>query len=780
MDILKKSYKEIRPGLTEYLPWAFFGGPGIVIQKDGYLQRTYRYKGPDLDCVDVSMAEQHTAEVGRAIMRLGNGWALFFEAVRSQIREYPAAASGMEGLARDVELERERYFTAPNTNYESEFYLTFLYAPQGDLGKKASGFIGISITADAEVREFDKRTSDIANILTSLAAVKPLDDAETMAYLNSTISEKWQRFAAPSGFVHLDHALADSPIEIYADSLKIGNKMAMAISIADYPAETFAGILNELNTCNIEMRYASRFICLDKEEAKKRLEAYGKKYFSGRTSFRKFMTDSLSNSSTGRIDVGAMALEDQVNTALVNLARDDIGFGYATNTIIVTGTDYAGLAEKVSTVKQIVQSVGFAAKIETVGCFQAWLGTLPGHPYANIRRPLLSTANLSHIVPLTSIWTGRKTNEFLKQISGVGAPNIVTATDAKTPFFLNLNPEGSDVGHTFIAGPTGAGKSTLLGALAIQWFKYPDSRIIIIDKDRSAENLTHSVKGTYYEPGSGTEVFQPFRYMENEEDRIWASEFIEIILLLQNLIISPEIRASVHRAMEELARIKDPLQRTVTTFVQLLQHSSKEIDNALSPYMLGGTYGSIFDADASALDFTESRWTMLELAPLMDMGQAVLVPALMHLFKEMDRFAFDGSPTLLVLDEAWLFLSHEYFQKTMKNWLKTLRKRRVFVVFATQEVADAAQSAIANTIIQQTSTKIFLPDPQAETPVLKAMYRSIGLSDAQIQALAKGTKKRDYLYISSDGTRMFQLALGDIALKAITSLQHKEGFFKKH
>jgi type IV secretion system protein VirB4 len=45
-----------------------------------------------------------------------------------------------------------------------------------------------------------------------------------------------------------------------------------------------------------------------------------------------------------------------------------------------------------------------------------------------------------------------------------------------------------------------------------------------------------------------------------------------------------------------------------------------------------------------------------------------------------------GDPTLLVLDEAWVFLDNDYFAKKIEEWLVTLRKKRVFCVFATQEV----------------------------------------------------------------------------------------------
>ena len=67
------------------------------------------------------------------------------------------------------------------------------------------------------------------------------------------------------------------------------------------------------------------------------------------------------------------------------------------------------------------------------------------------------------------------------------------------------------------------------------------------------------------------------------------------------------------------------------------------------------------------------------------------MPALSYMFHELEDL-FDGRPTMLVLDEAWLFLRHETFKRQQQNWLKTLRKKNVACVYATQEIADAAKA----------------------------------------------------------------------------------------
>ena len=79
---------------------------------------------------------------------------------------------------------------------------------------------------------------------------------------------------------------------------------------------------------------------------------------------------------------------------------------------------------------------------------------------------------------------------------------------------------------------------------------------------------------------------------------------------------------------------------------------------------------------------------------------------------------------MIVLDEAWALIDNKIFASKIKDWLKTLRKLNAMVVFATQSVEDAASSSISDTLIQQTATQIFLPNPKATEIYRKAFMVS--------------------------------------------------------
>ena len=769
----KKVYKERNTGLARSVPWAFMadceGICGVVIQKSGCMQKSYAFRGPDLDAASSAAVASISIQLNDALKRFGSGWAVYTEIQSYMTAEYPGAKF-TNRAAFLVDAERKSTYTAYGKHHAKSYYLTFVWEPPGGAIRKAKGFFyregseeGESIVED--IRKFTGVCDDVAGILSAKMDIQSLNDEETLSYLHSALSLEWHRVRKPSRMMFLDRLLVDTDVHT-GTQLRIGDHYCPIITINDFPMETYPGILDALNRADIEYRWVSRFVCLDKEDALKAIESYQKKYYGSRRNWRQFASEAMTKEVTDtRVNQGALSMEADANEAQVECTNDVVGFGYYTSCLQVWDTDAKAAEEKASYARKLIQASGFTCITEKLNSFRAWQGMMPGHVYANIRRPLVSTGNMAHVVPITAVWTGTKSSTFLEEVSGVDVPLLTCSTNFSTPFFLNLHV--GDVGHTFVAGPTGAGKSTLLGLLMIQWLKYPGARVILFDKDRSSRQLTYAVGGSYYEPVIERVEFQPLRKLEREEDLIWASEFIDLLLSLQNIPMDAEKSSAVIEALKIMRGI-EVQRRTLSSFHQYVQ--SEEIKSGVQPYTLDGPYGSIFDASESSLK--DDFWIMIEMGPLMQLGDKAIMPALMYLFHEIEQL-FDGRPTQLVLDEAWLFLRHQLFKKQQQEWLKTTRKKNVACIYATQEIADAAKSDIASTILQQCHTKIYLPDEEATAPASKEMYRAFGLSESEIELVARSQKKRDYFYKSSLGTRLFRLDMGPIQLGLITGQDHE-------
>ncbi len=264
--------------------------------------------------------------------------------------------------------------------------------------------------------------------------------------------------------------------------------------------------------------------------------------------------------------------------------------------------------------------------------------------------------------------------------------------------------------------------------------------------------------GEHYDLGMDGEIaFQPLARIDREGYRTWAAEWIEGRLRHEGVAVGPEEKAAIWSALGSLAGAPVE-QRTMTGLSVLLQ--SNALRQALAPYVLGGAHGKLLDADSDRLGAGSVQ--CFEMEELMH-SKAAVMAVLHYLFARFDE-RFDGAPTLLILDEAWLFLDDPVFAARIRQWLKTLRKKNVSVIFATQSLADIKDSSIAPAIIESCASRIFLPNPQATEPQIRVIYEGFGLNSRQIEIVATAQPKRDYYYQSRLGNRLFDLDLGAATL----------------
>jgi hypothetical protein len=252
-------------------------------------------------------------------------------------------------------------------------------------------------------------------------------------------------------------------------------------------------------------------------------------------------------------------------------------------------------------------------------------------------------------------------------------------------------------------------------------------------------------------------------------------DFIESLFAVNNYPVTPEMRQAIKECLD-LLREKPDDARTLTSFIHYINYIDPETKRPvfrqrLADYLWdGGKFGKIFDSRTSDISL-DTRFLAIEMEALMNRGPGAVVPALVYLFNVVEKM-FTGSLTMLVLDEAWLFLKNETFADKITEWLKVLRKKNVFVVFATQDVADAFNSPLRTTIIQQCVTKIYLADPSALTAGMFPVYSGFGLTDSVIALIAASEMKRDYFYTSPLGRRKFQLDLGPLTLALVGAPRH--------
>lgn len=762
-------YRSSATRLADFLPWAALVAPGVVLNKDGSFQRTAHFRGPDLDSAVPAELVGVAGRLNTALRRLGSGWAIFVEAQRQPSRTYPES-SFSDAASALVDAERKAAFEEEGAHYESAYFLTFLYLPPSWESAGAERFLyeGRSRSEGADAHEtlvgFIDRTDRVLKLLEGfMPESRWLDDGETLTYLHSCISTRRQRVRVPDVPMYLDALLADQPLTGGLEP-KLGDTHLRVLTIVGFPAATTPGILDELNRLAFAYRWSTRAIMLDKTDATRLLTRIRRQWFAKRKSIAAILKEVMTNEASTLLDTDAHNKAIDADAALQELGSDAVGAAYCTVTVTVWDDDPRIADERLRLVEKVIQGRDFTCMAETVNAVDAWFGSLPGHVYANVRQPPVSTLNLAHMIPLSAVWAGPAQDEHFE-----APPLFFGRTEGATPFRFALHV--GDVGHTLVVGPTGAGKSVLLALMALQFRRYDKAQVFAFDFGGSIRATAlamggdwHDLGGALTEDAGAPVALQPLALIDDLAERGWAADWISALLAREKIVITPEVKDHLWSALGSLASAPAG-ERTLTGLSVLLQ--STALKRALQPYCLGGSFGRLLDAEAERLG--NGAVQVFETEGLIGTGAASAVLA--YLFHRIEA-RLDGRPTLLIVDEGWLALDDEGFAGQLREWLKTLRKKNTSVVFATQSLSDIDGSAIAPAIIESCPTRLFLPNERAIEPQITAIYRRFGLNDRQIEILARATPKRDYYCQSRRGNRLFELGLGEVAL-ALTAASSK-------
>jgi type IV secretion system protein VirB4 len=206
--------------------------------------------------------------------------------------------------------------------------------------------------------------------------------------------------------------------------------------------------------------------------------------------------------------------------------------------------------------------------------------------------------------------------------------------------------------------------------------------------------------------------------------------------------------------------------KTMSEFVTLVQDTA--IKEALTYYTQGNRCGDLLDAEEDTL--TLSHLQVFEIESLMNRGDKDLIPVLMYLFRKIER-SLTGQPAMIIIDEAWIAMSHPVFREMIKEWLKVLRKANCLVIMATQSLSDAVKSGMLDVMVESCPTQIFLPNPKAEQ--FADIYAQFGLNERQIKIIKESRQKRQYYVYTPEGSRLIDLSLNELAL-AFVGVSDKE------
>lgn len=759
------TYKKSEADFSSLLNYGLMADNGVISCKDGQFLAGWRFSGQDISSSDADERNYITDQINAALCELGTGWQINCATNRAEAASYldTSKAKFAHPAFEFIDNERADFFINENPTFETQYFLFASWMPSNVLATSVQNLIFDS----NESKTSNKREKDLATFLAAIGNLeRRLNEHLNLHRLVDEVDQYGEIKSALLSALHLFICGRDNPIYLpmVPTSLdlflgehdlhggitpKLDHEHLAVLTIAAYPSASYPNCLDFLDKLPCSYQLCTRFIALGAPEASAQLETERKKWKQKEVSLK----DHLLKNPNPRVNEDAVAMGLQYEHALNLVQSGLLLYGHYTATVVVRDADLELLANKVEYIKGALEQRGFSTKKETVNAVEAFIGGFPSDAIHNIRRPLISTENLAHLLPTSSLWIGNPYNDCPYYQQGSSAL-MRCKTDGNSPFYLNLH--NGDLGHTLVFGPTRAGKSTLLATLVAQGSRYENAQHFVFDKGYSSYAIANC-GGHHYDICVSPDVaFAPLAQAQN--DLNWAVDFVVFLLKLQ------EHQVSAHDRIEVTERLADLVQAGADITLTALSA-------VLNPTMSAALY---FYCEGSASEllnnpedhFNQGGLHVFEIGELMDQGEAVLLPTLHYLFRRIER-SLDGRPTFLWIDEAWVALKHPEFASRIREWLKTFAKLNCCVVLFTQSLSDASSSGLLDVLVESCPTKIFLPNPDAQTDVIKPIYKEFGLNNREIQIIATAERKRHYFIKTPAGNRLFELGLGPLTLEFV-------------
>lgn len=755
---------------------------GSVLLTNGSLMTTIEYRGKDLASSTNAEMNATIKRLSSSLAQLDEGWSLHVDVIREKIDTYISEDLNIFGeniTAHVLDEEGREAFKGEQNNIENKYYLTLCYLPPNDIVNKINDTL---YTSSDEFKSVDKvlngafeehkevfydTTKRVCSLLmegVNLTYFSILNKKEMFSYLSKCINNDRLSCKFPKGEVSkfLSYLLATNDV-IVENYPRIGKKFVSTIAVYGLPNQVYPGIMDDLNDIQVEFRFNTRFVMVDNQKAMSQLKKMAEKWKMKRKGVLGRIMEAF-NQEGGKEDSFAIEQQEEIESQMNILQSQEGKFGFYNATIVVFDDDFEKLKKNVQFIETKLKIREFQVKVEDINTFDSYMGTLPGLTFENLIPIPIFTQQLACLFPITAYWGGDfETTKNYQQNGGKNPVLAYVKTNNDSPF--RLTHHADDVGHTMIIGPAGSGKSTLLNFIASQYPRYKESYVFHFDKGASSRVLNYAYNGLFYDILSEDEFgnekcmkFQPLYKLDTSSDRIWAENWLISIAKLNGCNVNNIQRTRIKEALKELSTYleHDKSKRTMSEFHNFIQDA--ELKDIYAHYM-GNDAGGILDGNEFKLDL--ARYTVFEMRGLLSLNDPkIIIPVIEYLFKVIeDKITQVSSPSILILDEAWVFLDNPVFETKIKGWLKEMRKYNCSVIFATQSLAEAFDSKIAPTLFQECQTKIMLPNQEANNPRIREYYVQIGLNDNEIDILQNATPKRDYFLMKASDRRMISLGL---------------------
>lgn len=789
--------------LCELAPWFGMPAEDLVLCQDGSLLAGYALPGLPLQGVDDSTLNRQIELMQRALMGMGERHVLWSVLERRRADDTAPAEFANPVAARIDQAWRAESADRPSAVLTHQLFLglrpagpadAFFDAMKAEL-EQTGGNLFSALRAvvrrhlslrgtvaqlrgrlDAMVTEFSRSLSAFEAItgphlgLSRMRGETFLGALYSRLNLGSRPGPVW----VPQPAAYLAQALSADSLNRQLDQLQFigpqASRHVVVLSTTGMPPRSCSVQIDQLLSLDCEFAVCQMFEFLDREQAQRAIQSAEQYYRMEVKSLGTRIAEKITQRDLDRVNTGNQRLADDAQAALAELTAEDIGSGYYAMTLLACADSAQHAQRSADLLSGALRAQGYALTREVNGIMPAFLSTLPGNSRACLRKYLASAANLADLLPLRTLQRGQPGHGLFSELLGRRVPCLVRFPTADGIGY-DFSPHAQDLGHTLIVGGTGAGKTSLMHLVTAQFQKYFPCSTFLFDKDYSMSVLTALLGGRHVDLDTrqGRPVaMNPVGRMLGNGDVLALRRWLEVLVTAGGgeSSLSPAENEELHAAVQELRALSPRFWRLGHLYT-LLRGRNRELARRLAPYVdrsdaaddlgLRGPFADYFDNPTDAFEL--GRIVGMETGQLLRTPQ-VASPFMDYAFYCIERRLDGRTPAMVYVEEAWYMLGNPVFAARMDDWLRTFRKKKAFLVFATQALDEIASIQSLTAFIANVPTRIFLPSLNSSITASEAQYRTLfSLNDAQIRLLAGAVPKRDYLIVKPDESRLVRAAM---------------------
>lgn len=394
------------------------------------------------------------------------------------------------------------------------------------------------------------------------------------------------------------------------------------------------------------------------------------------------------------------------------------------------------LNDHIALARALLADAGMTVAREDLALEAAFWAQLPGNFSYRPRKAPITSRNFAAMASFHNFPIGRASGNHW------GDALALLISSARSPYYFSLHasdpaePDGGsrkDTGHTLICGPTGSGKTVFIGFMVSMLARRGVTQVLF-DKDHGLEILVRALGGEYLPLRSGLSTgFNPLQLPASPENVEFLKQWLRC-LVGTAMPLSVREEADLDHALRGTLAL-EPERRRLSRLIEYTDVTRAEgIHARLARWCesTGGEYAWVFDnpADSIVSRLAGHATIGFDVTDFLN-NDVVRSPIALYLFHCV-RTLLDGRRFVCWADEFSRLLDDAAFERFAKDGLKVWRKLNGVFCCATQSPSDALQSPISRTIIEQTATKVFFPNPDADA---SEYMNGFGLSEREFSLI---------------------------------------------